>query len=250
MISNVGIIDPDHLELFHLVWKKFVALPLTEKEHEAVRDSLIYDPDANEKCIPFVGLFDPVFSGYPLFVNGDFRRVYRDSVVLPRSIRHCVVLLAIDDARRHFLPMLWEKRSGEDQVLKQIWLPGVHSDIGGTNYNSLFGDIALLTMMEEIAASTKLRFFPNPLPALRAYVRSRIKNKERVIIGKKPNLFWRIARLDRAVASTAHAQLHAAMKELYDQDFDILYKGKPGKYDDRYQHYCANAAEDMWYRLD
>ena len=54
--------------------------------------------------------------------------------------------------------MTWDQRSPE-QHLEQIWMPGVHSDIGGVYPESTLGDLSLLTMIDRVKAHTELNFF-------------------------------------------------------------------------------------------
>jgi hypothetical protein len=43
---------------------------------------------------------------------------------------------------------------------EQIWMRGVHSDIGGVYSESTLGDLSLLTMLDRVKGHTKLEFFP------------------------------------------------------------------------------------------
>lgn len=40
--------------------------------------------------------------------------------------------VSVDEERKHFKVVLWDNPETDNQVLKQVWFPGVHSDIGGS----------------------------------------------------------------------------------------------------------------------
>jgi hypothetical protein len=54
--------------------------------------------------------------------------------------------------------MTWDHKSDE-QHLEQIWMPGVHSDIGGVYPEGTLGDLSLITMIDRVKTHTKLQFF-------------------------------------------------------------------------------------------
>jgi hypothetical protein len=58
--------------------------------------------------------------------------------------RHAV---ALDEMRATFQPTLWATQAGQDA--KQVWFPGVHSDVGGGYRETGLSDGALAWMVEE-----------------------------------------------------------------------------------------------------
>jgi hypothetical protein len=60
------------------------------------------------------------------------------------TARHAV---AMDERRASFQPTLWTKIKGRD--VKQLWFPGVHSDVGGGYVETGLSDGALEWMIEE-----------------------------------------------------------------------------------------------------
>ncbi|KAK3071882.1 hypothetical protein LTR53_007837 [Teratosphaeriaceae sp. CCFEE 6253] len=48
-------------------------------------------------------------------------------------IEYAFQALALDERRYSFQPTLWEKLKGNNTVLRQVWFPGAHSNIGGGN---------------------------------------------------------------------------------------------------------------------
>ncbi|WP_327114617.1 DUF2235 domain-containing protein [Nocardia sp. NBC_01730] len=112
--------------------------------------------------IDFLGVFDTVGAlGVPGLTS--LRHRFHD-VKLTRDVHCARQALAIDERRRNFEPCLWEVpiepnvkyRRGFERV-KQVWFPGVHSDIGGGYVECGLSDITLQWMVEE-AESVGLAF--------------------------------------------------------------------------------------------
>ena len=51
--------------------------------------------------------------------------------------------LALDEPRASFRPSLWERLPGNHTNLKQVWFPGVHSNVGGGYNDQQIGNISL-----------------------------------------------------------------------------------------------------------
>jgi hypothetical protein len=61
-----------------------------------------------------------------------------------RTARHAI---ALDEMRASFTPTLWEHGEGRD--VRQVWFPGVHSDVGGGYADCRLSDGALRWMIDE-----------------------------------------------------------------------------------------------------
>ncbi|KAI9715145.1 MAG: hypothetical protein M1812_006124, partial [Candelaria pacifica] len=59
--------------------------------------------------------------------------------------------LALDEEREPFSPSVWEKPRGSSTYLKQVWFPGVHSNIGGGYDDQELADITLAWMMSQLS---------------------------------------------------------------------------------------------------
>jgi uncharacterized protein (DUF2235 family) len=121
-----------------------------------------------ETRIRFIGVWDTVGAlGIPLSgVRGlkaiTSRWEFHDTA-LSSIVDAAYQALAIDERRGPFEPAIWEPQTGsEDQVIKQVWFSGVHSDIGGGYADSGLSDIAL-TWMVDRAASSGLEFNPGTI---------------------------------------------------------------------------------------
>ncbi|MCK5347684.1 MAG: DUF2235 domain-containing protein, partial [Candidatus Heimdallarchaeota archaeon] len=70
---------------------------------------------------------------------------------LNENVEHARHAIAIDEVRASFSPTLWENiREGHD--VKQVWFPGVHSDVGGGYLEKGLSDGALKWMIDEAKA--------------------------------------------------------------------------------------------------
>ncbi|KAG2335291.1 hypothetical protein BDR05DRAFT_1006981 [Suillus weaverae] len=72
---------------------------------------------------------------------------------LPVTVDIVLHALSLQEDRKTFLPMLWTIPKGglpSNQILKQVWFPGAHSDVGGGYKCRELQDIALFWMAGEI----------------------------------------------------------------------------------------------------
>lgn len=107
------------------------------------------------ECKPwFVGVFDTVSSvGW---IENPVRLPYTADNPDIEYGRHAI---AIDERRAFFRTNLWRRRGNPPasgpRDLKQVWFPGVHSDVGGgyPESESGFSKIALKWMVDEAVAA-------------------------------------------------------------------------------------------------
>lgn len=98
--------------------------------------------------IHFVGVWDTVGAlGIPLGLLRSYNR-YRfkfHDTTLGDHIQRAYHALAIDERRGPFKPTLWrENKASGNQVVEQLWFPGVHSNIGGGYIDRGLSDRAFL----------------------------------------------------------------------------------------------------------
>ncbi|MBW7903553.1 MAG: DUF2235 domain-containing protein [Rhodocyclaceae bacterium] len=114
-------------------------------------------------AIRFVGVWDTVGAlGVPddmAFLNllDSLRDYTFHDASLGKAIRTARHAVALDEMRASFQPTLWTDTEGRDA--KQVWFPGVHSDVGGGYAECGLADGALKWMMDE-AAGAGLVFDP------------------------------------------------------------------------------------------
>lgn len=104
--------------------------------------------------VRFIGVWDTVGAlGIPddmalLNLLDDRNRYTFHDTTLHKSVKTARHALAMDERRATFQPTLWTDVPARQDV-KQLWFPGVHSDIGGGYRENGLADGALLWMIEE-----------------------------------------------------------------------------------------------------
>jgi Uncharacterized alpha/beta hydrolase domain (DUF2235) len=69
---------------------------------------------------------------------------------LNERIENAFQALALDEQRAPFAPALWEKSRGSTTNLKQVWFPGVHSNVGGGYDDADIANITLAWMISRM----------------------------------------------------------------------------------------------------
>ena len=69
---------------------------------------------------------------------------------LDNCIENAYQALALDENRTAFSPAVWEKPQGNTTNLRQVWFPGVHSNIGGGYPDQGLANITLAWMMSQL----------------------------------------------------------------------------------------------------
>ncbi len=102
----------------------------------------------------FVGVWDTVGAlGVPndmaiLNLLDDTKKYEFHDTDLSRKILNARHAVALDERRASFAPSLWTGGAGR-QAVKQVWFPGVHSDVGGGYAQTGLSDGALQWMIDE-----------------------------------------------------------------------------------------------------
>ena len=140
-----------------------------------------YSPD-----IEFIGVWDTVGSlGVPVsrmrlftWIGRFVDRKYQfHDTSLSRIVKHAYHAVSIHEHRGTFPATMWQKQDhSTDQVLEQVWFPGVHCDVGGGYGATGLSDAALDWMIEkakgcglkfrEEAAKPGIAMAPDPLSKL------------------------------------------------------------------------------------
>ena len=88
-------------------------------------------------------------------------------VTIGKTTRCALHALSIDEEREPFLPTLWHEvardtkgapKHGALKAIEQVWLRGVHTDIGGGYPSAGLSDIALDWMIRRVQVHTDLQF--------------------------------------------------------------------------------------------
>lgn len=176
LIRNSGILKIENSDLMQRAYSIYRSRK-PEFQPREVEATLFRKTFAVEETtlIKFVGVWDTVGAlGNPLFLHGFLSRQnqFHDTDLSSR-ICNAFHALAIDEKRKDFEATLWHQQPDSmDQVLEQVWFPGVHSDVGGGYPENETGlsDIALKWMLGK-AESLNLNFDslainPNPMEAM------------------------------------------------------------------------------------
>ena len=173
LIRNSGILKLENIDKVCNAYKIYRSRKLEHQPRE-VEATLFRKTFAVEERtkIEFIGVWDTVGAlGNPLLLNGILsRRNGFHDTDLSSSIHHAYHALAVDEKRKNFGATLWhQQKDTKDQVLEQVWFPGVHSDVGGGYIETESGlsDLALRWMLDK-AQRCNLNFepiaaIPNPM---------------------------------------------------------------------------------------
>lgn len=117
-------------------------------------------PDVRIRC---VGVWDTVGAlGVPAIVGLRSSKYSFHDVQLSNKVDVALHALAIDEKRRPFMPTLWVRKERDleltNQVVEQVWFPGVHSNIGGGYTDAGLADASLDWLISRVAAETELAF--------------------------------------------------------------------------------------------
>lgn len=130
--------------------------------------------------VHFLGVWDTVGAlGVPddkvllQWLDNPARYRFHDTSLSPK-VAHARHAVAIDERRGSFAPTLWEEESKRAHPdVKELWFPGVHSDVGGGYKERGLSDGALEWMMTEAGGCGLLyrpgavaQLSPNPQDAL------------------------------------------------------------------------------------
>lgn len=218
LIAESGLLKPQQLHRLASAWNRLVAINSGKMSTEYPSD--IYNHVHRDVRIKFVGLFDSVLGRGHKSPNRFSQLVFKNNTVSP-IIDRGVHILSIDDDRKVFRPIIWgDRHSG--QTIEQIWMPGVHSDIGGYGIPSLIGIASLLTMIAKVR-TTGIAFNQSFLDAMTRKIEE-IDSME--IRSERNNLAGKIFRhADRIPGLSQHTEKkHPLLDVLYNKNFII--KGK------------------------
>ncbi len=102
--------------------------------------------------IPRIGLLQRV----GLQTNQSKHTSFHDTK-LSNCVENAFQALALDETRASFSPSVWEKPEGNKTTLRQVWFPGVHSNIGGGYDDQELSNITLAWMMSQLEPFLDMR---------------------------------------------------------------------------------------------
>ncbi|ROU01922.1 DUF2235 domain-containing protein [Marinobacter sp. R17] len=158
-IHAMGLIGKSEMRFLPHAYRWYRAQPGSERD-SVPHAALVEELRQSSRRIPirFLGVFDTVGGqGVPMPGLGKLSRswVGFHDTHLSDSVSYAVQALAIDECRASFKPDLWthapEAEPHEDESVArrtlQVWMPGVHSDVGGGYAATGLSDLALQFMI-------------------------------------------------------------------------------------------------------
>ena len=122
---------------------------------------------SSDARIYFIGVWDTVDAyGIPFkrlstwICDWVYRYSFPDHDLSP-AVSHARQALAVDDERRTFHPLLWN----DDPRIRQVWFPGMHSDVGGGYPKHGLSLLSMHWMIQEVRRIAEV-FEPENMTAL------------------------------------------------------------------------------------
>ncbi len=231
LISKCGILKAERIYSYKTVYEIYQKAKLNEDDL-----TFLYENCFQNVSINCLGVFDTVYGG--LHSGASYRRRLHfadGNLSLPSKVRHGIQILAADEDRFLFRPLIWSG-STKNQKMCQVWLPGSHGDIGGTFNDGVLGDVSLLTMIELILKNehNTLGFVENEKESkfgIKNYTIDNLRNSiskniEKIVVHSTP-ITHKLRNYVRESKDDV-ACLHPIVEQIKDRDIHI--KGKQGKY--------------------
>lgn len=205
-IGKFGLLRAEHVDMLNLAWSYYEEMSFDQKRMPDFGDWLrargferagsSNDFVRMDMEIEFLGLFDPVPGGHS--VERSMQRRFGMGNSMPaEGVIVAIQLLSIDETRPYFRPLLWNAKlqlsDGHWQTVEQIWMPGVHTDIGGGYDNNFLANVAFLTMIDKMRQyNIKLSFYEEYISGIE---RQQIDNFKIIMINNETNIPYRIRKI-------------------------------------------------------
>lgn len=211
LISDLGILTSDMLMFLDRLWNEFIEISkaaddrdyyggLAELKLELQRQAnkVVFhkfgedgSPDCDVPTIKFMGLFDTVIGSLDdeLCKNLNFRD-QRPA----RSVEHVVHLLSMHDVRGEYELIRFDVPISKPKSFREIWMPGVHSDVGGGYSEDFIALVSLLTMADFLKELADVALIKSSHDQVRGEIKKRVFDK-RFVINKEPFVSSRKSRI-------------------------------------------------------
>ena len=217
-ISHSGLLKANSAAHMEHAWNHFTGREQTFNYASEISNVAYRNVD-----IEFLGVWDTV-SG-PINQEEVLQRYRLYDLRLGKNIKHGVHILSIDEGRAAFHPIVWtgSSKGKEGRVLEQIWLPGVHSDIGGGYEADFLATVSLMTMIDKLA-----EYCPD-LSFDKGYIEKillRIAEDHQAVINdeRKGFKFWKVRR--RTGTETSQASVHPLFKLMRSRRVNVRGTGR------------------------
>jgi type VI secretion system (T6SS) phospholipase Tle1-like effector len=141
-ISTSGLVTQEASNFTQRAWQHYNC---ERTDWEDVKNQHTH-PDVK---IEFIGVWDTVVGASILSTM--LHQLRFRTLDIARSVKHAVQILAIDELRRYYRHVPWDDLHSNGQTVEQIWLPGVHSDIGGGYQGAFLSTLSLFAMIDKIS---------------------------------------------------------------------------------------------------
>jgi uncharacterized protein (DUF2235 family) len=158
LIRNCGILKDNDLTLIDQAYQIYRNRGNSSLDPNGERATAFRKKNSHPlQRIKFVGVWDTVGAlGIPVhfFQWLDKQKYEFHDTTLSSLIENAFQALAVDEKRKNFAPALWTlsenvKERTVDQIMEQVWFPGVHSNVGGGYPQSGLSDLALDWLLEK-----------------------------------------------------------------------------------------------------
>lgn len=123
---------------------------------------------ANEEAkVDFLGVYDTVAAMNGIHRSGEqvSSDVFFENGTLHPHVKRAVHLVSLDEDRVPFTPTLINTQRKDENRILELWLPGVHSDVGGGYWMDGLSDSALKLMIDECRNALREDISINDSPA-------------------------------------------------------------------------------------
>ncbi|WP_448189493.1 DUF2235 domain-containing protein [Azospirillum sp. sgz301742] len=199
-------------------------------------------------AVTFVGVWDTV--GALAFGKG-FNNFHETS---PGNVERVAHALALDERREAFGPTFWGPKTGQTKFVREVWFPGVHSNVGGGYADAKLSDITLSWMIQQ-AKAAGLSFDASAIARVdSAAAFGEIRDSYKEFMGKFSVVGGLLAKVNwEAVPRTIldGQSIHEAVRERMEHDAGSPYVPAarlPGKLP--LTPAVVSAREEPWQKLD
>jgi len=182
LISDYGILQREYAEEFPMLWNRVLGKSSSHEENNKIQKHCYQDIS-----IEFLGLFDTVKGTLGMREYFIVKRFF-SSRKLPKNVKAAVHILSMHEPRLEFNSIRFQDVTNSQQHLEQIWMPGVHSDIGGGYKQQFLGNISLITMLDRLTQKKLLSVNQPRLSKLRGLIAKDFPNN--VTINNELEKFW------------------------------------------------------------
>lgn len=183
-VRNAGILRPEHKDLVGQAYAMY-----RNKEKPDAPNAVAFRKQysyTDTTPIRFIGVWDTVGAlgvpdlGLPGLKWLNRRWEFHDTTLSSR-VQAAFQALAINEARRPFIPTLWDAQpTATNQQLEQVWFAGVHCDVGGGYKEGELSDLSFYWMSAR-AQTCDLTLISPPNPPDPSYVTGMLHDSRTVL---------------------------------------------------------------------